>query len=174
MSNPPSIPTSSKAAAPSGQLSPAQAQPGSVATGDNHGQRRSGGFGAAAAARSSPAPRNNQQSKKQHRNARRPQQSNEDAIAESVSVCIPHAPRPVLPVPQLAMRPFNSRKGQTSITHLMNFSLPPRPHHGHNSHAHARGYRRNPTWGLGSGYHAIDKARYMLLGGDQATAVASP
>ncbi|PSN70511.1 RING finger domain-containing protein [Corynespora cassiicola Philippines] len=144
MSNPPSIPTSSKAAAPSGQLSPAQAQPGSVATGDNHGQRRSGGFGAAAAARSSPAPRNNQQSKKQHRNARRPQQSNEDAIAES-----------------LAMRPFNSRKGQTSITHLMNFSLPPRPHHGHNSHAHARGYRRNPTWGLGSGYHAIDKARYV-------------
>lgn len=60
------------------------------------------------------------------------------------------------------MRPFNSRKGQTSITHLMNFSLPPRPQNNyHHSHGHGRNYRRNPTWGLGSGYHAIDKARYV-------------
>jgi len=58
------------------------------------------------------------------------------------------------------MRPFQNRKGQTSITHLMNFSLPPRPTN-HAAHGHARSYRRNPTWGLGSGYHAVDKARYV-------------
>ncbi|KIW07968.1 hypothetical protein, variant [Verruconis gallopava] len=59
------------------------------------------------------------------------------------------------------MKSSTSRKGQTSITHLMNFSLPPRPHH-HYQHSHShRSYRRNPTWGLGSGYHAVDKARYV-------------
>jgi hypothetical protein len=58
------------------------------------------------------------------------------------------------------MRPFNNRKGQTSITHLMNFSLPPRPQN-HQSHGYGRPNRRNPTWGLGSGYHAADKARYV-------------
>jgi hypothetical protein len=58
------------------------------------------------------------------------------------------------------MRPFSSRKGQTSITHLMNFSLPPRPTNTH-SHGYGRNSRRNPTWGLGSGYHATDKARYV-------------
>jgi len=56
------------------------------------------------------------------------------------------------------MAPFTNRKGQTSITHLMNFSLPPRPP-SHSSHTQGRNYRRNPTWGLGSGYHAVDKAR---------------
>lgn len=61
------------------------------------------------------------------------------------------------------MKSINSRKGQTSITHLMNFTLPPRPYlqpqhyHPHNQ----RHQRRNPTWGIGSGYHAIDKARYV-------------
>lgn len=59
------------------------------------------------------------------------------------------------------MRPFNNRKGQTSITHLMNFSLPPRPQNHHHSHGYSRNNRRNPTWGLGSGYHAVDKARYV-------------
>lgn len=60
------------------------------------------------------------------------------------------------------MRPFNNRKGQTSITHLMNFSLPPRPQNNyHGSHGYGRNYRRNPTWGMGSGYHATDKARYV-------------
>ena len=61
------------------------------------------------------------------------------------------------------MKSINSRKGQTSITHLMNFSLPPRPffqQHNYHPHTH-RHQRRNPTWGIGSGYHAIDKARYV-------------
>ena len=55
------------------------------------------------------------------------------------------------------MRSANSRKGQTSITHLMNFALPPRPEY----HPPPRGGRRYATWGLGSGYHAMDKARYV-------------
>jgi len=42
----------------------------------------------------------------------------------------------------------------------MNFSLPPRPTN-NQSHGYGRNYRRNPTWGLGSGYHAVDKARYV-------------
>ena len=62
-----------------------------------------------------------------------------------------------------AMKSINSRKGQTSITHLMNFSLPPRPYFQQQQHhlSNHRHQRRNPTWGLGSGYHAIDKARYV-------------
>ncbi|KAF2679414.1 hypothetical protein K458DRAFT_490527 [Lentithecium fluviatile CBS 122367] len=144
-SNPPAIASSSKAAATAGQLSPAQTQPNSIATGDSYGQRRSGGssFGAGAATRSSPTPRHGQQARKQNKASKRSRQADEDAIAES-----------------LAMRPFSSRKGQTSITHLMNFSLPPRPTNNH-SHGYGRNYRRNPTWGLGSGYHATDKARYV-------------
>jgi hypothetical protein len=56
------------------------------------------------------------------------------------------------------MRNTNGRRGQTSITHLMNFTLPPRPQY--NSSLN-RSARRNPTYGLGSGHHASDKARYI-------------
>ncbi|KAF7169047.1 hypothetical protein CNMCM6106_004028 [Aspergillus hiratsukae] len=55
------------------------------------------------------------------------------------------------------MRSTTSRKGQTSITHLMNFSLPPRPQY----QPPPRNSRRYASWGLGSGYHAMDKARYV-------------
>jgi hypothetical protein len=41
----------------------------------------------------------------------------------------------------------------------MNFSLPPRPNQYHQYFGQSRGYRK--TFGLGSGYHAIDKARYV-------------
>lgn len=58
------------------------------------------------------------------------------------------------------MHSTSSRKGQTSITHLMNFSLPPRPQTRPERYGGSRQNRRNPTWGLGSGYHAVDKARY--------------
>ena len=88
--------------------------------------------------------RNNQPLKKQHKTSKRARLVDEDAIAESN-----------------AMRPFNNRKGQTSITHLMNFSLPPRPHHYQQHQVNYRYQRRNPTWGVGSGYHAVDKARYV-------------
>lgn len=59
-----------------------------------------------------------------------------------------------------ALRNASSRRGQTSITHLMSYALPPRPHQGHHG-AHSRSYRRNPSWGVGSGHHAADKARYI-------------
>jgi Zinc finger, C3HC4 type (RING finger) len=55
------------------------------------------------------------------------------------------------------MKSTTSRKGQTSITHLMNFSLPPRPQYNPSSHRP----RRNQTWGMGSGHTAGDKARYV-------------
>ena len=59
------------------------------------------------------------------------------------------------------MKSTNSRKGQTSITHLMNFTLPPRPQF-HQHSGYGRNTRRNPTWGLGSGYHAVDKSRFDI------------
>ena len=67
------------------------------------------------------------------------------------------------------MQSTRNRKGQTSITHLMNFALPPRPQNHTHSH-NPRNARRNPTWGLGSGYHAADKARYS---GQSATYAVS-
>ncbi|KAF2090468.1 hypothetical protein K490DRAFT_34975 [Saccharata proteae CBS 121410] len=145
MSNPAAVGASKSANTP-GQLSPAQSQGGAVATGDSFGQRRSGGsgsFGAGANSRSNSSPRNNQASKKQHKGSKKFRLADDDAIAES-----------------LAMRSTSSRKGQTSITHLMNFSLPPRPQN-HHTYGSGRLSRRNPTWGLGSGYHAVDKARYV-------------
>jgi hypothetical protein len=56
------------------------------------------------------------------------------------------------------MRNVNSRRGQTSITHLMNFSLPPRPQYTRESYNRSS---RRITYGLGSGHHAVDKARYV-------------
>lgn len=104
----------------------------------------SGSFGAGAATRHTPQARGNQPLRKQHKAQRRPRLVDEDVLAETT-----------------AMKSINSRKGQTSITHLMNFSLPPRPQHHYQHHFNHRHQRRNPTWGLGSGYHAVDKARYV-------------
>lgn len=59
-----------------------------------------------------------------------------------------------------ALRNPSSRRGQTSITHLMSYALPPRPHDYHHA-SYSRSYRRNPSWGAGSGYHPADKARYI-------------
>ncbi|CAM1501018.1 Fc.00g101800.m01.CDS01 [Cosmosporella sp. VM-42] len=95
------------------------------------------------------APRKVQGSRKQHRNQRRPTMGeransnldHDDAMAELRAVRNP-----------------SSRRGQTSITHLLNYSSP-RPFQDHSSYA--RSYRRNPTWGPGSGHHAADKARYV-------------
>ncbi|ETN46396.1 uncharacterized protein HMPREF1541_00580 [Cyphellophora europaea CBS 101466] len=102
-----------------------------------------GPSGAISSARHIPHARNNQPLRKQHKASRRAKLADEDAFVESAN-----------------MRPFNSRKGQTSITHLMNFSLPPRPHQ--QSHSfHPRHHQRPRTWGLGSGYHIMDKARYV-------------
>ncbi|KAF4342694.1 RING finger [Fusarium beomiforme] len=94
-------------------------------------------------------PRKSQGSRKQHRSQRRPglgDRSNtgpddEDAMAEL-----------------RAFRTPNSRRGQTSITHLLNYSMPLSVQ---DHHSDSRSYRRTPTWGPGSGYHASDKARYV-------------
>ncbi|KAI9836228.1 MAG: hypothetical protein M1819_001565 [Sarea resinae] len=148
MSNPSSAVGASKIGNLSPQTSsPSQSQGGPSSSVEGYSQRRSGGlgsFGAGSTSRTiTSSARSNQSHRKQHRNQKRPRLADEDAIAESA-----------------AMRSATSRKGQTSITHLMNFSLPPRPQY-HHGHGHPRNNRHNPTWGLGSGYHAIDKARYV-------------
>ncbi|PGH13777.1 hypothetical protein AJ79_03476 [Helicocarpus griseus UAMH5409] len=107
---------------------------------DSSSQRRASSNLGAASSKSLSSPRNNQSRKNQHKRHRRPRLDDEDVFAESV-----------------AMKSTMSRKGQTSITHLMNFSLPPRPQ----PHSYPRGPRRNQTWGPRSGYHAVDKARYV-------------
>jgi hypothetical protein len=92
-----------------------------------------------------PIPKKGQALRKQHRNQKRPGSrapDDDDAMAELRAVRNP-----------------SSRRGQTSITHLMSYSLSSRPYVDHRHHN--RSYRRNPTWGLGSGYHAVDKARYV-------------
>jgi hypothetical protein len=58
------------------------------------------------------------------------------------------------------MRNANSRRGQTSITHLMNFTLPPRPQDYRNTIG--RGTRRGNIYGIGSGHHSSDKARLVF------------
>lgn len=58
---------------------------------------------------------------------------------------------------QGVMRNVNGRRGQTSITHLMNITLPPRPQDYRNTIA--RGSRRGNIYGIGSGHHSSDKAR---------------
>lgn len=95
------------------------------------------------------APRKGQGSRKQHKSQRRPGMGemghssldDYDAMAE-----------------MRAVRNPSSRRGQTSITHLLNYSTP-RPFQDHSSYA--RSYRRHPNWGPGSGYHAADKTRYV-------------
>ncbi|EXJ91729.1 hypothetical protein A1O3_00279 [Capronia epimyces CBS 606.96] len=104
----------------------------------------SGGFGSGASTRHTTQARGNQPLRKQHKTQRKPRLLVEDVLGDSP-----------------AMRSINSRKGQTSITHLMNFSLPPRPQQHYQHHFNNRQPRRNATFGLGSGYHAVDKARYV-------------
>ncbi|SPQ26625.1 f54e2401-dc04-4221-8435-fb0a6ab57f65 [Thermothielavioides terrestris] len=92
-------------------------------------------------------PRKGQGLRKQHRNQRRAGTpghiDEEDAMAEI-----------------RALRNASSRRGQMSITHLMSYALPPRPQESYHA-PYSRSYRRNPSWGVGSGYHAADKARYI-------------
>lgn len=42
----------------------------------------------------------------------------------------------------------------------MNFSAPSRPYHDH-GYGHGRNTRRHATWGPGSGYHPVDKAKFV-------------
>ncbi|KAJ5643152.1 uncharacterized protein N7484_005659 [Penicillium longicatenatum] len=115
----------------------------STASIDINTQRRVGGsgsFGAGSSSRNLPTARNTQGRKNQHKHQKKPRLLDDDEYSESA-----------------VMKSTNSRKGQTSITHLMNFSLPPRPQY----QPPPRNTRRYNTWGAGSGYHAVDKARYV-------------
>ncbi|KAJ6782670.1 hypothetical protein PWT90_00223 [Aphanocladium album] len=128
---------------------PAQAAPDRPAPAPDF-SRRPGPSSSSAAATPQPTPRKGQASRKQHRNQKRPGAGDrmvhspldrDDAFAE-----------------MRAVRNPSSRRGQTSITHLLNYTAP-RPVQDHSFHP--RPHRRHPTWGLGSGYHAVDKARYV-------------
>ncbi|KAJ5693250.1 hypothetical protein N7462_002673 [Penicillium macrosclerotiorum] len=122
--------------------SPAPATFHTTAPSDSGSQRRVGGsgsFGAGQSSRASAA-RNIQIRKNQHKRQRKPRLLDDDEYSESA-----------------VMRSTNSRKGQTSITHLMNFSLPPRPQY----QPLSRNTRRYQSYNSGSGYHAVDKARYV-------------
>ena len=144
--------------------SPSQSQAPSSQGPDFHSQRRNGGNGSSRTTMS--APRNNQAFRKQNKIQRRPKLADEDTAAEAVRLYTPD----LLSInfrtdgtwQQAVIRSTSSRKGQTSITHLMNFTLPPRPQN-HIQFSNPRNNRRNPTWGLGSGYHAVDKARWGTL-----------
>ncbi|RMD42247.1 hypothetical protein DV735_g2915, partial [Chaetothyriales sp. CBS 134920] len=102
------------------------------------------GGAAASTRRQTAQARNSQGLKNKHKSSKKARLVDEDAFAESN-----------------AMRAFNNRKGQTSITHLMNFALAPPSWHSHNGSSYDRPQRRYHTRGLGSGYHAADKARYV-------------
>ncbi|PHH73315.1 hypothetical protein CDD83_4775 [Cordyceps sp. RAO-2017] len=118
---------------------------------------------AALAASSQPMPRKGQGSRKQHKNQRRPGAGRTNSSLDEYDAM----------AEMRAVRNASSRRGQTSITHLLSYAAP-RPFldhghghhhyhgHGHGHHGHhARFYRRHPPWGPGSGYHAADKSRYV-------------
>lgn len=108
---------------------------------------------AAASSLPQPTPRKGQSARKQHRAQRRPSMGERRLVDEYDAMA-----------ELRALRNPTSRRGQTSITHLLNYSAPLHPQdHGHHGghHANPRSYRRNPTWGPGSGYHAVDKSRYV-------------
>ncbi|KAI9840122.1 MAG: hypothetical protein M1838_004209 [Thelocarpon superellum] len=115
---------------------------------EGYGPRRNGPSAASSAGSASrnsqPSPRNNQAFRKQHRGQKKSRFADEDAMAESA-----------------AIKSTNSRKGQTSITHLMNFSLPPRPQQTSVHPPYGRLSRRHPNWGVGSARQAVDQARYV-------------
>ncbi|KAL1581946.1 hypothetical protein WHR41_09290 [Cladosporium halotolerans] len=143
-SQPPALSkTASNSKQPPSASSPAPA----VSTTQAFFSNTSGGVRSNPSTRSA-APRNSQASKPKHKAKSKATYRlvDEDAEAELASMQNPHG-----------------RRGQQSITHLMNFALPPRPQtHQHQfRHGGRRGERRNTTWGLGSGYHAVDKARYI-------------
>lgn len=145
MSSATSITASNKAS-----LSPAAINysQGPASSGFDLSQKRSnssGGHGAGLQTRQGAQSRNQQTSKKPNKAQKRAKILDDGAADDEIA----------------AMRSINSRKGQTSITHLMSFSLPPRPQYQPQHQNHRSHQRYNKTWGLGSGYHAIDKAKYV-------------
>ncbi|KAG6003368.1 hypothetical protein E4U21_002084 [Claviceps maximensis] len=124
---------------------PAQVQAGTT-TSNFESSRRPSQPGVSS---SQPTSRKMQASRKQHKNQHRPRvidrsQSNPDDYDSMAEL--------------RAVRNPSSRRGQTSITHLLNYTTS-RSFQDHSYHP--RSHRRNPTWGPGSGHHAADKLRYV-------------
>ncbi|KAH7030752.1 uncharacterized protein B0I36DRAFT_322381 [Microdochium trichocladiopsis] len=144
MSSGPTNPGAKSLPAPSPSYS-SSSQPISVpSSGFDSSSRRSSGLSNSSLA--APTPRKGQGLRKQHRNQRRPlraydQPDEDDAMAEL-----------------RAVQKASSRRGQTSITHLLDYSAPLR--HVQELHHHSRTNRRHPAY-PGSGYHTVDKARFV-------------
>ncbi|KAF2674021.1 hypothetical protein BT63DRAFT_583 [Microthyrium microscopicum] len=113
-------------------------------TGNEAGQRRGGGsgsFGAGAYSRPSVAPRNSS-GKKTSSKASKRVRMDEYTRAEAA-----------------VMRSSANRRGQTSITHLMEFSHGPRPYLGSHRNYHRHQRSSGSSW---HGHHsALDKSRYV-------------
>ncbi|KAK4543446.1 hypothetical protein LTR36_005589 [Oleoguttula mirabilis] len=138
-------PASSKAAAPSNKAissSSSQVSPASSQTQQFFNNARAVSGNSASARQ--PAPRNVQGGKPKHKQGKRFTTLDDDE--------------------RLAMQNIGRRGKTADITHLMNIALPPRPgqqqDHRHSYNGTRRGNGR-ATWGMGSGYHAVDKARYI-------------
>ncbi|KAI5852270.1 hypothetical protein BZA05DRAFT_397378 [Tricharina praecox] len=142
--NIPGKPGGSSAGAPSPQPAP---QPPSNVAGGEPSRRAGGGSGTNSGAGSNArngTPRNNQSSRKGHRNHRKP-----DSVASEENSYIGYD--------EVVTSPATNRKG-TSIAINWDYSTPhPRAY----GEFRPRTQRRAPAWGLGSGYHAVDKARYV-------------
>ncbi|CAI4212243.1 unnamed protein product [Parascedosporium putredinis] len=97
-------------------------------------------------------PRKAQANRKQHRNQRRAGRPGASLIEDDdFSMMQPHT-----------FGNGTSRRGQTSITHLLdNYHAPMLVPGMDNYHTFARTYRRNPHWEPGSGYRQADKLRYV-------------
>ncbi|RPB00044.1 hypothetical protein L873DRAFT_1681819 [Choiromyces venosus 120613-1] len=120
-----------------------------TASSGNDPQRRSGGggstFGSNLSSKNNWAsPRSGQAGRPNHRNRRKPSATaSEEIAAES----------------QVTMGSRNRRKG-TSITHLMSWNVSTPVTRSSDSYRWHNN-RRYPTYGMGSGYHEVDKARYV-------------
>ncbi len=90
------------------------------------------------------APRKGQASRKQHRNQRRAGTDADDEMAEI-----------------RALRNASKPPGANFHHPPDELCPPPRPYLDHHHGPSSRSYRRNPSWGPGSGHHAMDKARYV-------------
>ncbi|OAA66584.1 ring finger domain containing protein [Niveomyces insectorum RCEF 264] len=176
MSLPPSTLGKSLSSPPPSSHSPVASAPASTTGADHCNNRRPNQQTSASATGSAAAPRKNQASRKQHRNQRRPaagsgsgsgtgaggggrgdvynygRPDDEDAMAEL-----------------RALRNASSRRGQTSITHLLNYAAPSRAYLEH-TFGDARGgsgssFRSygGPGRSYRSHHHnsAVDKARFV-------------
>ena len=135
----PALSPSAKAAINLPQQSPfvSQSQAQLAILGSERQRRHGGGAsgGSSTQSRAIPFPRSNQHLRKQHR-TRKPPFEDEDSMAEAN-----------------AIRSSSSRKGQTSITHLMKFALPPRLTSYHQPSHHRRTHRQAPF------YWHVEKSR---------------